>query len=148
MSLWSCLYGLFRIILAVYLAHRFISWNLKGLRAYAERRLWRKAVCRAAEQMVLIENCQDLRSYGPTSLFLSSRDFIEAFYRHLKCPIMALEIFTTVLKNLHRAGVLWRPSTKLKDCFDVGMLYKCSTLSMRLLAAKKLLKVLKRDLNK
>lgn len=147
MSLLSCcLYALLRVIPFIYLVHRFVRRIFERLRVSAERRPGRNAVDRAACQMK--ESCQDLRSYAPPSVFLASRDFIAAFYPHLKCPMLAMDVFTAVLKTLRRSGVLWRPSEKLEACFDTWKLYKCPSNAIRLLAAKKLLKVLKHDLDK
>lgn len=139
---------LFVCIVACYSVHLLsASFRQTDFQAFeTETRPGRNAVDRAACQMK--ESCQDLRSYAPPSVFLASRDFIAAFYPHLKCPMLAMDVFTAVLKTLRRSGVLWRPSEKLEACFDTRKLYKCPSNAIRLLAAKKLLKVLKHDLDK
>lgn len=116
MLLAVCLFFLARLSLAAYLAYRFTGWSLTFWWRWREGRLWRRTVCLAAKGMVLTK-----KSHRKVSLFLSSRDYISAFYPYLRCPVTALKIFTNVLENLRESGVLWHPSTQLEE-FDVATL--------------------------
>lgn len=60
---------------------------------------------------------------------------------------MPLKIFVNVLENLQECGVLLYPTSKL-EAFDFSVLYKASDDATRLLLGQKLLKLLKKSLDR